>query len=190
MKLPGLLSNFHIHVSMSDLHIPMISPPILLQKIGGPIVGICKSLTDWERGRRVYFLGIHKSDLLCSSSCQILHWSHTQRIKEKRAEPMFGNSTEFSNSLLKQKNIFFFNSSVSVGVLKKCYYDHNIFPFSKIQILRKYEFLANFESVEKLQKDTDHESWQPVHDKRSYKHLSFICQFYKQFEVFYLYNPS
>jgi hypothetical protein len=39
-------------------------------KIGGPIMGIYKLLTDtvheggnWERGRAVSFLGIHKSDL-------------------------------------------------------------------------------------------------------------------------------
>jgi hypothetical protein len=46
MKLRGLVPNFHIHVSVSDLYIPMIGPPILLQKLGGPIVGIFKSLTD------------------------------------------------------------------------------------------------------------------------------------------------
>ncbi len=48
MKLHVLVPNFRIHVSVSDLYIPMIGPPILLQKIGGLIVGI------------------HKSDLLCS----------------------------------------------------------------------------------------------------------------------------
>ncbi len=47
-----------------------------------PIVGIWKSLTDWERGRRVSFLETHKSDLLCSVSYQILLYivTHTQRI--------------------------------------------------------------------------------------------------------------
>jgi hypothetical protein len=34
MKLRGHVANFHIHVSVSDLYIPMIS------EIGGPIVGI------------------------------------------------------------------------------------------------------------------------------------------------------
>jgi hypothetical protein len=45
MKLRGLMPNFHIHVSVSYLlvyYIPTIGPPIFLQKIGGPIVGIYK----------------------------------------------------------------------------------------------------------------------------------------------------
>jgi hypothetical protein len=46
MELRGLVPNFHIDVSVSDLNIPTISPPIMLQKIGGPIVGIYKSVTD------------------------------------------------------------------------------------------------------------------------------------------------
>jgi hypothetical protein len=47
----------------------------LLQKKGGPIAGIYKWLTDtvhdygnWERGRAVSFLGIHKSDLVGSAA--------------------------------------------------------------------------------------------------------------------------
>jgi hypothetical protein len=31
MKLRGLVPNFRIHVSVSDLYIPTIGPPILLQ---------------------------------------------------------------------------------------------------------------------------------------------------------------
>jgi hypothetical protein len=38
--------NFHIHVSVSDLYIPMIDLPIMLQEICGPILGIYKSLRD------------------------------------------------------------------------------------------------------------------------------------------------
>jgi hypothetical protein len=47
-KLCGLVSNSYVHVSVSDLYIPTIGLPVLLQekKIGGPIVGIFKSLTD------------------------------------------------------------------------------------------------------------------------------------------------
>ncbi len=48
MELHGLSSNFHIHVSMSDLYIPTIGLPILL-------LGIYKSLTDtrmWKLGLR------------------------------------------------------------------------------------------------------------------------------------------
>ncbi len=38
--------NIHIHVSVSDLYIPTIDLPILLQEICGPILGIYKSLKD------------------------------------------------------------------------------------------------------------------------------------------------
>ncbi len=37
--------NFHFHVSVSDLYIPTIDLPILMQEICGPILGIYKSLT-------------------------------------------------------------------------------------------------------------------------------------------------
>ncbi len=46
MKLRGLVTNFLIHISVSVLYIPTNGPPILLQKIGGPIVGIYKSLKE------------------------------------------------------------------------------------------------------------------------------------------------
>jgi hypothetical protein len=51
MKLRGLVSIFYIHVSVSDLYIPTIGLPNLL---------------NLERGRAVSFLGIHKLDLVCS----------------------------------------------------------------------------------------------------------------------------
>ncbi len=38
--------NFHIHVFVSDLFIPTIDLPFLLQKIYGPILEIYKSPTD------------------------------------------------------------------------------------------------------------------------------------------------
>jgi hypothetical protein len=38
MELRGHRANFHIHVSVSDLYIPMIDLPILLQEICGPIL--------------------------------------------------------------------------------------------------------------------------------------------------------
>ncbi len=38
--------NFHIHVSVSDLYIPTIDLPFLMQEICGPILEIYKSLTD------------------------------------------------------------------------------------------------------------------------------------------------
>ncbi len=51
----GLSPNFHIHASVSDLYIPTISLPILLDEICRPILGLYKSLTDtwmWKLGLR------------------------------------------------------------------------------------------------------------------------------------------
>jgi hypothetical protein len=45
-ELLGHSPNFHIHVSVSNLYIPTIDLPILLQELCGPIRGIYKSLTD------------------------------------------------------------------------------------------------------------------------------------------------
>ncbi len=45
MKLRGLVPNFYIHVSVSDLYILTIGPQTYYNKIGGSIVGIYKSLT-------------------------------------------------------------------------------------------------------------------------------------------------
>jgi hypothetical protein len=56
MKLLGLVPNFYIHVSVSDLYIPTISPPILLYCV-----------RNWERGRAVFFLGIFVSNLRYST---------------------------------------------------------------------------------------------------------------------------
>jgi hypothetical protein len=39
-ELRGPIFQFHIHESESDLYIPMIDLPFLLQKICGPILGI------------------------------------------------------------------------------------------------------------------------------------------------------
>ncbi len=51
-ELRGLSPNFYIHVSVSDLYIPRISPHISSSRKGRPIVGIFNSLTDiflfWE----------------------------------------------------------------------------------------------------------------------------------------------
>ncbi len=50
----GLSPNF-FHVSVSELYIPTMGLPILLQEIYGPILGLYKSLTDklmWKLGRR------------------------------------------------------------------------------------------------------------------------------------------
>ncbi len=44
-ELRGRSPNFHVNVSVSDLYIPTIDLPVLLQKICGLILGIYKSLT-------------------------------------------------------------------------------------------------------------------------------------------------
>jgi hypothetical protein len=41
----GLSPNFHIHVSVSELYIPTMGLPVLLEEICRLILGICKSLT-------------------------------------------------------------------------------------------------------------------------------------------------
>ncbi len=46
MKMRGLVPNFYIHVSVSNLYIPTIGPQTQYSKIGGPIVEIYKSRTD------------------------------------------------------------------------------------------------------------------------------------------------
>jgi hypothetical protein len=71
-ELRGLSPNFHIHVSVSDLSIPRISPNISCHRIGRSIVGIInRSKTqeseNWDCGRAIPFLGIFVSVLvLCS----------------------------------------------------------------------------------------------------------------------------
>jgi hypothetical protein len=42
----GLSLNFHIRVSVSELYIPTMGLPFLMEEICGPILGIYKSLTD------------------------------------------------------------------------------------------------------------------------------------------------
>jgi hypothetical protein len=42
----GLGPNFHIHASVSDLYIPTIGLPIMLEEIFSPILELYKSLTD------------------------------------------------------------------------------------------------------------------------------------------------
>jgi hypothetical protein len=68
MNLRVLVPNSYIHVSVS--YSP-ICTPILLQKNGWTDRGNISIAQDtecgnWERGRAISFLGIHKSDLVCS----------------------------------------------------------------------------------------------------------------------------
>ncbi len=81
MKLCGLSPNSYIHVSVSDFYIPRIGLPILLQenKRTGRMwcMGIYKSLTgihecgNWDSGRAGSFLGVYKSDFLCSEEATV-----------------------------------------------------------------------------------------------------------------------
>jgi hypothetical protein len=67
MKLCGLVPTFCIHISVSDLYIPKISPPTLLfafvdrswDYIHRSQIHECR---NWERGRAVSFLGIFVSN--------------------------------------------------------------------------------------------------------------------------------
>jgi hypothetical protein len=45
-ELCGHSPNFHIHASVSDLYIPTIDLPILMQEKCGTILGIYKLITD------------------------------------------------------------------------------------------------------------------------------------------------
>jgi len=42
----GFSPNFHIHASVSELYIPTMGLPFLLEEVCGPMLGIYKSLTD------------------------------------------------------------------------------------------------------------------------------------------------
>jgi hypothetical protein len=67
------------YVSVSDLYIPTIGQPILLQenRCSGPIVGIYKSQIykcwNWDWGRAVSFLGVIKSNFLCSALYRMVY---------------------------------------------------------------------------------------------------------------------
>ncbi len=71
--LRGHCPNFHIYVTVSDLYIPAIDMPILLQEVFGPIrvIYINRSQAhDVEIGTKIRprnsQKGIHKWDFLCS----------------------------------------------------------------------------------------------------------------------------
>ncbi len=78
MKLLGLVPNFCIHVSVSDLYIPTISPPILLYYVCGRSWGYVNrsqeihECRNWEWGRAVSFLGIFVSNFRYSALTKCL----------------------------------------------------------------------------------------------------------------------
>jgi hypothetical protein len=57
MKLRGLVPNFCIHVSVTDLYVPTIGPPTFLYCVCGTIVVIYKLLTDVETRPRSFISG-------------------------------------------------------------------------------------------------------------------------------------
>jgi hypothetical protein len=61
-------SHFHIHVSVSDLYIPKIGLPILQADWSWEYINRSQILEcrNWERGRAISFLGIHKTDFWSS----------------------------------------------------------------------------------------------------------------------------
>jgi hypothetical protein len=72
-KLRGPSPNFHIYVSVSDLYIPRIGPPILLQENMRTYPGnINRSQThecgNWDWGRAIPRKEIHNWDFRCSVS--------------------------------------------------------------------------------------------------------------------------
>ncbi len=62
-ELRSLSPKFHIHVSVSDLYIPTIGLPIMLQENMWTDPGDC--------GRAIPFLGIHKWDFRCNANDSI-----------------------------------------------------------------------------------------------------------------------
>ncbi len=65
MKMRGLVPNFYIHVSVSNLYIPTISPQTLYSKIGELIMGIYKSLSD----TRMQTLGMRPHSFISGNIC-------------------------------------------------------------------------------------------------------------------------
>jgi hypothetical protein len=61
-KQRDLSPNFHIHVSVSDLYIPTIGPPIFLQQNRQIDRAQKHECRNWDRGSAVSFLGIFVSN--------------------------------------------------------------------------------------------------------------------------------
>ncbi len=96
MNLCSLIPNSYIQISVSDPHIPRIGPPNLLQQNRQTYPGnICinrSHIHECGNRKRVWagsFLGIHKSDLLCSAVC----------VYACRAKPFLLISSSNSRSL-------------------------------------------------------------------------------------------
>jgi hypothetical protein len=74
MNLRGLVPNSHIHVSVSDLCIPTSRSSYFAaenkrtEKWEYTNRSQIHECGNWLQGRAVSFMGIHKSDLLCSAS--------------------------------------------------------------------------------------------------------------------------
>jgi hypothetical protein len=66
MKQHSLVPNFHIPVSVSNLYLTTIERFIYFHDRSGINCSQVHECGNWEQGRAVSFLGIHKSDLVCS----------------------------------------------------------------------------------------------------------------------------
>jgi hypothetical protein len=73
----GLSPNFHIHVSVSELYIPTMGLPVLLEEICRLILGKYKSLKDtwmWKLGLRPRYSQKRKYKRNCRCSAGYIGW--------------------------------------------------------------------------------------------------------------------
>ncbi len=119
----GLSPNFHIHAPVSELYIPTMGLPFLLEEICGPILGIYKWLTDtwlwkWGWGRAIPRKGIYKRNchVAVHPVCKC-----SSRIRR--------SSTEVKTSLKVHKIENFFDSDFGICVISVSY----------VKILRFYK---------------------------------------------------
>ena len=76
-ELRCLSPNFHIHVSVSELYIPTIDLPILLQDRSWEYINRSQTHEwgNWDWGRAISRNGIHKWDFCCSARIEhVLVW--------------------------------------------------------------------------------------------------------------------
>ncbi len=95
MKLRGLVPNFHIHVSLTDLYIPRISPPIFLQqnRHTGPWNIEITSVARWQKFRPKSSKGPQKKKLAERICGRIL--ADYQKVAEKGPQKILKRSSLF-----------------------------------------------------------------------------------------------
>jgi hypothetical protein len=82
-ELRWLSTNFHIHVSVSDLYIPRIGPHISCSRIGKEYIKCSQTheCGNWECGRAIPFMGIFVSNFWY---CFFAVWSIQSSKKIKK----------------------------------------------------------------------------------------------------------